>query len=194
MKIEYIRRGAATRLILIFAGWSTDARYYRECVADGWDTAVVYDYTDMTMPDLPPQYSTIYLFAYSLGVWAADLTATDAAVRIAVFGTADPVSDRYGIPEAIFRGTADGLDHKSLAKFHLRMAGDKASYLRLLDTLPAQPDIEHLKRELLTIARRADAYDARGVRWNRAYISKADRIFPFGTRLNSGMPVTTPRQ
>lgn len=179
MKIEYIRRGAATRLILIFAGWSTDARYYSGCVAEGWDTAVVHDYTDLTMPDLPPQYSTIYLFAYSLGVWAAARSGTDAAVRIAIFGTPDPISDRYGIPDAIFNGTAEGLDRKSLAKFHLRMAGDKDTYSRLCAMLPPEPDIEYLRQELLTIAAGTGSVDPREMKWHRAYISKDDRIFPF---------------
>ena len=151
MKIEFIKRGAATRLILIFAGWSTDARYYNDCVADGWDTAVVSDYRDLTMPPLPKQYATVYVFAYSLGVAAAALCGVKASVRIAVCGSTVPVSDLYGIPSAIFQGTLDGLDERSLAKFHLRMAGDRRRYDEIAGRLPVSPDVAVLKEELANI-------------------------------------------
>ncbi len=177
MKIEFIKRGAETRLILIFAGWSTDSRYYIDCVADGWDTAVVSDYRDLSMPQLPEQYSTIYIFAYSLGVWAAANSKLHAAARIAICGTPIPASDEFGIPENVFMGTADGLDTRSLMKFHLRMAGDKSSYSRISPLLPSSPDIDLLKQELYLIASQAEV-DVPLCRWHRAYIADSDRIFP----------------
>ena len=177
MKIEFIKRGAATRLILIFAGWSTDPRYYNDCVADGWDTAVVSDYRDLSMPELPSQYSTIYIFAYSLGVWAAAHCDIDAAARIAICGSECPVSDEYGIPESIYDATAAGFTAESLKKFHLRMAGDRIAFKRLETILPAVPDIEGLRDELYAIAR----FNERGgsvCRWDKVYIAVHDRIFP----------------
>ena len=177
MKIEFIKRGAATRLILLFAGWSTDARYYSDCVVDGWDTAVVSDYRDLTMPDLPQQYSTIYVFAYSLGVWAASRCNLKAAAKIAICGSPVPVSDDLGIPEAIFKATADGLTAESLKKFHRRMAGDRATIQRIEPLLPASPDIVALKDELLAIAEGQDQSESL-CKWDRAYISTNDRIFP----------------
>lgn len=177
MKIDFIKKGSETRLILIFAGWSTDARYYIDCVADGWDTAVVSDYRDLTMPSLPEQYTTIYIFAYSLGVWAASHCNIDAAARIAVCGTPIPVSDEFGIPEAIFLGTADGLAQRSLTKFHLRMAGDKACYEKISQKLPPSPDIDFLKEELYAIASKAKSRIS-ACRWDKVYIADNDRIIP----------------
>lgn len=178
MKIEFIRRGAATRLILIFAGWSTDTRYYEGCTAEGWDTAVITDYSDLSMPEIPECYTTIYVFAYSLGVWAASQAKINAAVRIAIFGTPIPVSDRYGIPETIFSGTAEGLTEKSLSKFHLRMSGDRNAYEQLARRLPSSPDVISLKEELRFISGNSSRDEDDTSRWDRAYVAKHDRIIP----------------
>ena len=181
MKIEFIKRGAATRLILIFAGWSTDARYYNDCVADGWDTAVVSDYRDLSMPPLPRQYATVYVFAYSLGVAAASLCGLSAAVRVAVCGSPLPVSDSYGIPEAVYSGTLDGLDEKSLMKFHLRMAGDRSTFESIRQRLPEDPDIALLKEELASVRDSVQEHEVdTGCRFfDRVYLAERDRIFPY---------------
>ncbi|MDE5813154.1 MAG: DUF452 family protein, partial [Muribaculaceae bacterium] len=175
------KRGAATRLILIFAGWSTDARYYNDCVAEGWDTAVVSDYRDISIPLLPEQYRTVYIFAYSLGVAAASICDIPAAVRIAICGSPYPVSDSYGIPEAIYAGTLDGLSEKSLRKFHLRMAGDRNTYEAIKDKLPEWPDINSLKEELAWIKDNAgkNGKEELKFRFDRVYLAEDDRIFPY---------------
>ncbi|MDE6017245.1 MAG: DUF452 family protein [Muribaculaceae bacterium] len=181
MKIEFIKRGAATRLILIFAGWSTDTRYYNDCVFDGWDTAVVSDYRDMTLPDFPSQYSTIYIFAYSLGVWAASVSAIHAAARIAICGSPIPISDRFGIPEAIYNATFSGLDERSLHKFHIRMAGDRRKFDAIKNRFPEKYCVSALKDELLNIASVVNGQDnLSGCFFDRAYIALDDKIFPYG--------------
>ncbi|MDE7346965.1 MAG: DUF452 family protein [Muribaculaceae bacterium] len=181
MKLEFIKRGAATRLILIFAGWSTDHRYYNDCVADGWDTAVVSDYRDLTMSSIPDQYSTVYIFAYSLGVAVASMCDIRAAVRIAICGSMCPVSDSYGIPEAIYSGTLEGLDERSLKKFHLRMAGDKVTYESIKKKLPENPDILRLRDELISIKDNVNnpRKGNSDYRFDRVYLAKEDRIFPY---------------
>lgn len=178
MKIEFIRRGAATRLILIFAGWSTDIRYYKDCIADGWDTAVITDYRDLTLPEIPGCYTSIYVFAYSLGVWAASHAKIKAAAKVAIFGTPIPVSGIYGIPDAIFNGTSEGLTERSLSKFHLRMAGDKNAYEKMRESLPSYPDIQALKEELDYIAANANEDIDVNYRWDRAYVANQDKIIP----------------
>ncbi len=177
MKIEFIKRGAATRLILLFAGWSTDARYYSDCIVDGWDTAVISDYRDMSMPELPSQYSTIYIFAYSLGVWAASKCNLKAAAKIAICGSGIPVSDSMGIPISIFNATADGLTAESLKKFHLRMAGDRASLKHIEPFLPSTPAVGALKEELYAIASDKNPLESE-CNWDKVYIATRDRIFP----------------
>lgn len=185
MKLEfpYTDKGAATRLVVIFTGWSTDARYYADCRPEGWDVAVVSDYTDMSFPGIPEQYTTVYVFAYSLGVYAAARAGLKAAVKVAICGTPLPVSDLYGIPESIYLPTAGNLNEANLAKFHLRMAGDRRTYMNMRDRLPENPDIERLRRELEAIAEDARTHDATGYCFDRAYVATADRIFPADNQL-----------
>lgn len=190
MKIDFIKRGAETRLILIFAGWSTDVGFYCECISDGWDTAVVHDYRDLSFPDLPAQYTTIYVFAYSLGVRAAALLPIEAAVNIAVCGTPFPVSDEYGIPETIFKATTDNLSEKSLFKFHRRMAGGKNEWLGLTDKLPVNPDIEVLREELRFIERAIPEHVNERI-WHRAYIAEDDAVIPAANQLRYWKSVPT---
>lgn len=182
MKIEFISGGAGTRLILIFAGWSTDPGFYRKCVVEGWDTAVVYDYRTLQIPAIPSHYSTIYLFAYSIGVWAASLSKIETAANIAICGTPYPCSDAYGIPSAIFRGTATQLSSKSLAKFHMRMAGGKSAWLEMRSILPADPDIDGLRDELLFIEA-SGSTEAESRKWNRAYVADNDAIIPAAAQM-----------
>ncbi|MDE6511180.1 MAG: DUF452 family protein, partial [Muribaculaceae bacterium] len=180
MKIEFIKRGAATRLILIFAGWSTDARYYSDCTVEGCDTAVISDYRDMEMPAIPEQYKTLYIFAYSLGVAAAAASRVPAAARIGICGSLVPASDRFGIPSSIYQGTLDGLNEKTLSRFHLRMAGDRKRYAEIIKSLPSSPDIEALKEELDYVRRlsQSELMDS-DVRFDRVYIAEDDKIFPY---------------
>ncbi len=51
MQIEYIVREDNTRLLLIFAGWSTDASAFGGLVCPGYDVAVLSGYTDLSVPD-----------------------------------------------------------------------------------------------------------------------------------------------
>ncbi len=182
MKIDFIRRGAETRLILIYAGWSTGVEYYRRCVMPGWDTAVVHDYCDSELPAIPSQYTTICVFAYSLGVWAASAVPVDAALRVAVCGTPFPVSDEFGIPESIYKATADNLSERSLLKFHRRMAGGNSEWLKLKENLPESQDVDALQEELRFIAG-YDEQESSDLKWHRAYIASDDAIIPTKNQL-----------
>ncbi len=184
MRIDFIKKTAGSgRLILIFAGWGSDAKLYSEIDVAGWDTAVVWGYSDLSFPAAELSgYTTIYLYAWSMGVWAASSVTfpfpPDAA--FAINGTERPRSDTHGIPEAIYDGTLDGLDHRSLKKFRLRMAGSSQK-ARELDELLPTPNIDVLKKELEFIR----ANPAKGnISWDRAFIGNADRIFPAEAQKN----------
>ena len=166
------------RLILIFAGWSTAAPLYADIRRKGWDTAVVDDYTDLRLdPSALEGYKTVYLYAWSLGVWAASrvLSADSITMAFAVNGTLRPVDDRLGIPEAIFTGTAENLDERNLRKFRMRMASRAISPEALGE---GARDVELLRDELLAIAGSKEPAKEPPLRWRRAYIGSADRIFP----------------
>lgn len=183
MKIDFIKRGAETRLILIFAGWSTSPDFYRDCTAHGWDTAVVYDFRDLTFPKIPEQYKTIYIFAYSIGIWAASIAPFNAAAKIAICGTPFPSSDEWGIPSAIYEATIRNLSEKSLQKFHIRMAGGKSSWLMMKHKLPENPDIGKLREELEFIKSQKNPIH-NPQRWDRAYVPSDDAVIPSSNQQN----------
>lgn len=166
MKLCFLNKENNPRLLLIYAGWSTDESAFASLRCPGYDIAVVSDYSEL-QPLQIPGYKEVVLLAWSLGVHAAELTAEDLplTLTIAVCGTSEPVSDSLGIPCAIWNATADGLTEASFAKFRRRMGASG---------LPrGERPIESLQAELLQFPTEPVPF-----RWDRAVIATADRIFP----------------
>ncbi|MDE5876561.1 MAG: DUF452 family protein [Muribaculaceae bacterium] len=183
MKLQFISHSPDNhRLILIFAGWGTTPELYVGATRTGWDTLVAYDFDDFDFPtDIVGQYSTIYLFAWSLGVYAAHRALTDVSTTsaFAINGTLTPVSDTEGIPVDIFSATAATLSLRNLTKFRLRMAGSREALEQLELRLPSTPDIDMLRRQLEFVA--SDSKNNQtdnSIPWRRVYIGNDDRIFP----------------
>lgn len=186
MKIEFLHTEPDnTRLILVYTGWSAGPETGRGISLPGWDVAVVHDFSDLSLDtSFLDRYYTVYLFAWSLGVFAAHATlpADRITAAFAINGTLTPVDDLHGIPAAIFNGTADGLNERNLMKFRMRMASDREAYNRFMASLEEEPGeerIENLRVQLRNIAGAAERRVQRqSLPWVRAYISKHDRIFP----------------
>ncbi|MDE5796354.1 MAG: DUF452 family protein [Muribaculaceae bacterium] len=183
MKLQFISHSPDNhRLILIFAGWGTTPELYTGSTRAGWDTLVAYDFDDFDFPaDIAGQYSTIYLFAWSLGVYAAHRALTDVNITaaFAINGTLTPVSDTEGIPVDIFTATAATLSLRNLTKFRLRMAGSRESLEKLEPRLPSTPDIDILRRQLELVASDSKNNQTHNsIPWRRIYICSEDRIFP----------------
>ena len=138
MKIDFLcRDDNNTRLILIYAGWSAGPSIAADVRMEGWDVAVVHD----------------YLFAWSLGVYAASVTLPPDRVTaaFAINGTLSPVDDSHGIPAAVFRGTAAGLDARNLMKFRMRMMSGRSEWeakRHLFDDAADGDRIENLRHQL----------------------------------------------
>lgn len=186
MKIEFLHTEPDnTRLILVYTGWSAGPETGRGISLPGWDVAVVHDFSDLSLDtSFLDRYYTVYLFAWSLGVFAAHATlpADRITAAFAINGTLTPVDDLHGIPAAIFNGTADGLNERNLMKFRMRMASDREAYNRFMAALEeelGEERIENLRGQLRNIAGAAERRVQRqSLPWVRAYISKHDRIFP----------------
>lgn len=187
MKLEYLRKEESSkRLILIIGGWNTTPLFYgSSSPREGWDLAVAYDFEELSPLELPERYGTVYLYAWSFGVVAAEhvLDPRRITEAFAISGTPEGIGDK-GIPETIFRGTRDSLSPQTLAKFRKRMLGglERAELNELMKLLPAEPDIEQLKRQLDSIASIPKRHN---ISWRRAYIGSADRIIPAEAQLRS---------
>lgn len=181
MKLDYIiKEESNTRLILIAAGWSAGPETARGVGPQGWDVAVMHDFTDLSLDtSFLDGYYTVYLFAWSLGVFAASrlLPPERITAAVALNGTLNPVSDTEGIPPAIFEGTAEGLNERNLLKFRIRMAGSREG--AAVFGAAGKEDIENLRGQLLNILEATRKGDpARELPWIKAFISDGDLIFP----------------
>ncbi len=193
MKSEFISRKEGNRnLILIFAGWSTQATFYSGIEISGWDVMVCHSYDTLIFDnEALKAYSTVFLFAWSLGVAAAERSIDPMLVTsaFAINGSHIPVNDEYGIPIEIYNGTTENLSPRNLLKFQKRMAGGSENFSRYFNGLSSQIDdmyIKDLKAQLLTFR---DLIPMNGNKchlpWKRAYIGLKDRIFPPGNMLRA---------
>lgn len=188
MKLEYIDKSKDnSKLIIIMAGWSTDRRFYSHVAMKGWDVAVISGYDDLSCADdISSHYTTIYLYAWSLGVFASHFLpfAHRITAAFAIGGTGIPADDLLGIPKAIFKGTLDSLDPRNLLKFRKRMFDSSSQFNTLSQRFPLSDNIEHLKKELSIFLDKSSEVSSHGmaaepdIKWRRAYITSDDRIFP----------------
>lgn len=182
MKIEKTVSTGSRRLILIFAGWGMDTLPFRHLTRPGYDIAIAYDYRDSCADwSQTDGYDEICLFAWSLGVAAASRHIPEEVCRritrrVAINGTTVPVSDRSGIPQAVFRGTLSNLDERNLMKFRRRMCGSREVYEDFCRVLP-QRTTEDLREELEAFL--DSQYSVQpSFRWDAAVIGCRDAIFP----------------
>lgn len=186
MKIDFIKkRQDSTRLILIFAGWSAGPEIVQDIDTPGWDVAVVHDFTQLDLDTgFLNEYYTVYLFAWSLGVYAASLVLPSHKITaaIAINGTLTPVHDTKGIPCSIYSGTAENLNPRNLLKFRLRMMKNRDEWNLFKEMFPPVEDergINSLQRQLYNIFESQKSGRMQNdLNWVRSYISDSDRIFP----------------
>lgn len=182
MKQTFLNKGNDSgRLILIFAGWGSDTTLYEHINMPGWDVMLCWDYDDFSFDEsLVSDYHTIYLYAWSLGVFAAEkaLKNVRPAFSAAVNGTLTPVSDEKGIPHSIYIGTMEGLNDRTFKKFQMRMFENNAEYKLYEEKLPANPNIDEFKRQLNVILSAPNANE-RNIDWTYQFIGRNDRIFPY---------------
>lgn len=195
--MKYIDEGYPD-LLLFFAGWSASPdSFARLAVPERTDYWVVYDYRDLTLPEVTG-YEHVDIVAWSLGVWvaAAVLPAKIPYRRcIAIDGTLLPVNDSYGIPVPVFKGTLDTLSETNFRKFNARMCGSR-DVLQLYGKTVLRP-LAEIKAELSFLYRWIlECQDIAPVfRWTKAIVSSDDRIFPYVNQVRfweekAGCPVT----
>lgn len=183
MKISFINNSNESgRLILLFPGWSCGRELYDDFCFKGWDVAVVEDYSDFHLDASPLSgYSTVYLFAWSLGVFMAEISGIASLVTgaFALNGTLTPADDSFGIPREIFIGTAENLSPRNLQKFRKRMAGDSATYRETFARDFSEEETAFWKGILFKILDVQAAVDSPALPWSKVFLSENDAIFPF---------------
>lgn len=198
METAFITCNNSPRLILLFLGWGMDSTPFRSLSKPGYDILAVSDYTGIdTTPahsffkglaSIAGTYREIVVVAWSFGVRAATgfiesfRSGLPITRTIAVNGTTSHVHDTLGIPQAIFRGTLEGLSEASVGKFRRRMFLSASQANGFMDSLPRR-SFESLRDELESFAA-LESVDSREL-WNMAVIGDADRIFPPSNQLEA---------
>ena len=183
MKQQLIGKQQHDELLLFFAGWGLDAHPFEHLQPLHEDFMICYDYRDLLFDTQQLlSYQKIRVLAWSLGVWAAAKVLPETALpitrSIAVNGTLSPIHDEKGIPCDIFQGTIDHLNERNLMKFQRRMCYTPAVYEDYLQRAP-QRTLEDVKEELICLKDYIqEANHESAWKWDRAYISTHDFIFP----------------
>ena len=184
MRIEWICQQGGGRVVVFFNGWGMDRRAVSHLVCDD-DLLLISDYRKLEperLPDLSA-YGEVRIAAWSMGGWAAFALLPDWGVSydrlVGLNGTAFPVDNRYGIPEAVYRLTERGMNEQGRAKFFARMFTEEVERQRFRGQEPERALPEQL--EELAAVREAggrDWIDGVTLRWNKVYLSEEDVIFP----------------
>ena len=121
--------GAPSRTILFFTGWGMDPAATRHLDTGTCQVWTAWDYSSLAPLPTPPGTGECFLVAWSLGVWAAtqmEWSAWPLKAALALNGTPHPRHPEWGIPPAIFDGTAQHWgEPRARQRFLARMTGSQ---------------------------------------------------------------------
>ncbi len=187
MRIEWLIKKGAGRVIVFFNGWGMDAAAVSHLETNA-DVVMFYDYRSLSYDNLPDleDYREIYVVAWSMGVWAASCLVPHLKMQprlvVALNGTERPVDDQYGIPVKIYRLTEKGMDARGREKFFSRMVVTDEDRQFLKGHLPSR-ELREQCEELVLIEKQSQGCEKR-CHWDKVYVSEKDVIFPPGNQLN----------
>lgn len=187
MTVKPIQITHEPRLALIFAGWGMDEHMFMSLRRGGYDIAVAFAYH--TAADLPAwieDYKEICVIAWSYGVGMAERTLLanphwPVTLKVAINGTPTPVNDVTGIPEAIYQGTLNGLNERSVYKFYRRMCLSADEFGRWKEAMPER-SLDSLIEELKLFGNLKRIHS---IIWNTVFIARHDAIIPTQNQLNA---------
>ncbi|AII14360.1 putative protein (DUF452 domain) [Campylobacter iguaniorum] len=169
MKIEFVKN-SGKKLILLFLGYSFLPSCIKHLELTGYDLCVVYDYSSLEFDRQILEGKEIYLVAWSMGVWAANLALAGVKLKqaIAINGTPFGIDDERGIPKIAFK--------KSIDEFNF----DEFKKICFLKEL-AKVDFDfnqNAKFELESLYLNSSKPVQNNVKWDKFIISKKDFVFP----------------
>ncbi len=184
MKTYIRRRETNKELIIVFGGWGTDQNAFIPFCDENHDLILYYNYSadePLILPETKT-YDRVVMIAWSLGVWAAEYMFASMKLKpdlsIAINGTPVPADNRYGIPVDLFEGTLNRLTEAGMEKFNLRLFGNKSTLENNLDKV-SKRSVNSFRDELRWMYNRIMEPNDQKYRWDIAFTSIADRIFPY---------------
>lgn len=181
MRIEWLCKKNAGRVIVFFNGWGMDAAAVSHLVTNS-DVVMFYDYRTLECDVLPSlvKYKEVYIVAWSMGVWAAahvvPLLGVIPTFSVALNGSERPVDDRYGIPCQVYALTEKGMNERGREKFFSRMLASREELTRFKEHKPDR-DLGEQCEELVMVRKQSD-WHKESISWTKIYIGNQDIIFP----------------
>lgn len=179
----FLRRFENNRdLVILFGTWGLDEKAFSNLCTDRFDFILFYNYSadePLILPEMKT-YRRVTVIGWSLGVWAAEFYSRRMGIRpdltIAINGTPVAADDHYGVPLKIFEATLNNITNYSMAKFYLRVFGNKSSFERNRPIIPSR-SVKSLHDELRWIYNRMMEPVQTGFVWDYSLIGTEDRVF-----------------
>jgi len=183
MQFKYLNKKNNENIIFFFNGWGMNESPVVHLKADNYDIIMFYDYRnldiDFNIFNLE-KYKNKYLVSWSMGVFTANFFKNildNFDKKIAINGTGIIVSDKFGIPEKIYKLTLDYLSEASIEKFKKNMFLNG----KLNPNVTITRSIEELKEELISI-KNLKTKDL--IKYDKVIISSEDKIIPTKNQIN----------
>ncbi len=182
MRIDWVQQKGEGVLVVFFNGWGMDCRAVAHLQTDA-DLMICSDYRSLEaeggIPDFSP-YHTLYVVAWSMGVWAAANVMPEWGVQpdrlVALNGTERPVDNLYGIPVRSYELTENGMTEQGREKFFARMFADRREAALFSVNKPRRILTEQV--EELCLIHKLSSEHKKCIKWDKIYISEKDLIFP----------------
>jgi len=194
MRLALLGNPEAEELIVFFAGWAMDERPFRRLGEKNTAVALIYDYRDLELPEIPQGYSRVYVLAWSLGVCAAlkNPSALEGEI-LCLAGTGAFSHPVFGIHPRMINLTLKGLEErreKSLLAFYANMFSGEPGFDLFLENRPQRPLSEII--EELRIAFAGKPLFPSNLERVRALCTSKDRIVPFEAQVRYWERVRVP--
>lgn len=180
MQFEWLNRKENSDLIVFFNGWGMNSSSIQHLIKDNFDIIMFFDYRKLDEIDSFENYKNKYLVAWSMGVYAANFykkVFDSFNKKIAINGTNCIVSNKFGIPEKMYKITLNYLNSENLEKFKNNMF----AFGTLNPEVTITRDINELKEELISIQNLKISDE---IKFDKVIISNDDRIIPTKNQIN----------
>lgn len=180
MENIWLNKNNNSKLIVMFNGWAMNETAFKHLDFEDYDILIFQNYKNLNFDFDKFKYNEKYLICWSMGVFAVNkfkniFNSFDK--KIAINGTKKIIDNNFGIPEKIYDLTLKTLNKENLEKFIKNMSISEEFY----KNLKISREIEDLKEELIAIQKTVLENE---IDFNKAIISKRDKIVPFKNQLN----------
>lgn len=194
MKTRLYGPQGSDSLLIWLNGWGMDSSVFSHWGDPPLRVMELHDYRNLSeglsqLKETSGLYSHILVVAWSMGVWAWPRLSThlrDFPIRaVAINGTPFPRHNHWGIPEAVFDATLQGMSPASLDLFYRNMFNEADLHHRFIQYNQPQRSLPDLVEELAAIRDHSVlTFSPREDFFHKVLISRKDRIVPARNQRN----------